>query len=74
MDAFCRSTIGLAPCRTRKQCKTTHPVTRTTTLLSRWSFKHWNYSVFKPMEFHEKMLGQVTDQVIAWGGALRTMR
>src|SRR4029078_10093169 len=25
-----------------------------------------NYSVFKPREFHEKTLGQVFDQVIAW--------
>ena len=33
-----------------------------------------NYSVFKPREFHEKTLDQVFDQVIAWGGALRTLR
>jgi NAD(P)H-dependent FMN reductase len=33
-----------------------------------------NYSVFKPREFHEKALGQVFDQVIAWGGALETLR
>lgn len=33
-----------------------------------------NYSDFKPREFHEKMLGQVLDQVIAWGGALRSLR
>jgi NAD(P)H-dependent FMN reductase len=33
-----------------------------------------NYSIFKPREFHEKMLGQAFDQVIAWGGALRAMR
>jgi NAD(P)H-dependent FMN reductase len=33
-----------------------------------------NYSTFKPREFHEKALGQVFDQVIAWGGALRTIR
>jgi NAD(P)H-dependent FMN reductase len=33
-----------------------------------------NYSVFKPREFHEKTLGQVFDQVIAWGGALRALR
>jgi hypothetical protein len=32
-----------------------------------------NYSVFKSREFHEKALGQVFDQVIAWGGALRTL-
>ena len=33
-----------------------------------------NYSVFKPREFHAKTLGQVFDQVIAWGGALWTLR
>jgi len=33
-----------------------------------------NYSVFKPRDFHEKTLGQVFDQVIAWGGALRALR
>jgi NAD(P)H-dependent FMN reductase len=33
-----------------------------------------NYSAFKPREFHEKALGQVLDQVIAWGGALRALR
>jgi NAD(P)H-dependent FMN reductase len=33
-----------------------------------------NYSVFKPREFHEKSLGQVFDQVIAWGGALQSLR
>ena len=33
-----------------------------------------NYSVFKPREFHEKSVGQVIDQVIAWGGALRAVR
>jgi NAD(P)H-dependent FMN reductase len=33
-----------------------------------------NYSVFKPREFHEKTLGQVFDQVIAWGRALRALR
>ncbi len=33
-----------------------------------------NYSVFKPREFHEKTLGQVFDQVIAWGGALSALR
>lgn len=33
-----------------------------------------NYSVFTPREFHEKALGQVFDQVIAWGGALRDLR
>lgn len=33
-----------------------------------------NYSVFKPREFHEKTLGQVFDQVVAWGGALQALR
>ena len=33
-----------------------------------------NYSVFKPREFHEKTLGQVLDQVVAWGGAMKTLR
>jgi NAD(P)H-dependent FMN reductase len=33
-----------------------------------------NFSVFKPREFHEKTLGPVFDQVIAWGGALKTLR
>ena len=33
-----------------------------------------NYSVFKPREFHEKAVGQVFDQVIAWGGALKGLR
>jgi NAD(P)H-dependent FMN reductase len=33
-----------------------------------------NYSVFKPRDFHEKTLGQVFDQVITWGGALRALR
>ena len=33
-----------------------------------------NYSSFKPREFHEKTLGQMLDQVIAWSGALRGLR
>jgi NAD(P)H-dependent FMN reductase len=33
-----------------------------------------NYTVFKPRDFHEKTLGQVFDQVIAWGGAMKTLR
>ena len=33
-----------------------------------------NYSVFKPRGHHEKSLGQVLDQVIAWGEALRALR
>lgn len=33
-----------------------------------------DYSAFKPRAFHEKALGQVLDQVIAWGGALKGLR
>ena len=33
-----------------------------------------NFPTFKPGEFHEKALGQVLDQVIAWGGALKGLR
>ncbi len=33
-----------------------------------------NYSVFKPRPHHEKALGTVFDQVVAWGGALRALR
>ena len=33
-----------------------------------------NFSVFKPAPYHEKSLGQMLDQVIAWGGALRSLR
>src|SRR5436853_7539881 len=33
-----------------------------------------NYSVFKPAAHHEKMLNDMIDQVIAWGGALKTLR
>lgn len=33
-----------------------------------------NYSTFKPRDFHATTLGQVLDEVIAWGGALRTVR
>jgi NAD(P)H-dependent FMN reductase len=33
-----------------------------------------NYSTFKPREFHEKTLGQLFDQVIAWGGAFKDLR
>lgn len=33
-----------------------------------------NYTVFKPRPFHEKTLGQVFDQVIAWGEALKVLR
>jgi NAD(P)H-dependent FMN reductase len=33
-----------------------------------------NYTVFKPRAFNEKMVGQVFDQVVAWGGALKDLR
>jgi NAD(P)H-dependent FMN reductase len=33
-----------------------------------------NYSAFKPRDFHEQALGQVLDQVVAWGGALKHLR
>jgi len=33
-----------------------------------------NYSVFKPALQHEKSVNDVFDQVIAWGGALKTLR
>jgi NAD(P)H-dependent FMN reductase len=33
-----------------------------------------NYTAFKPREFHEKSLAGVFDQVIAWGGAMKTLR
>src|SRR5207244_3473363 len=33
-----------------------------------------NFSVFKPDSRHEKSVNAVFDQVIAWGGALKTLR
>ncbi|SDS22298.1 NAD(P)H-dependent oxidoreductase [Opitutus sp. GAS368] len=33
-----------------------------------------NYSVFKPAPQHEKSVNVMLDQVIAWGGALQTLR
>jgi NAD(P)H-dependent FMN reductase len=33
-----------------------------------------NFSVFKPDARHEKSVNEVFDQVIAWGGALKTLR
>lgn len=33
-----------------------------------------NYTKFKPRDFHKKLVDQVFDQVIAWGGALRPLR
>jgi NAD(P)H-dependent FMN reductase len=33
-----------------------------------------NFSVFKPAPHHEKSVTSMLDQVIAWGGALKTLR
>src|SRR5882672_10384574 len=33
-----------------------------------------NFSVFKPVSQHEKSVNAMFDQVIAWGGALQTLR
>ncbi len=33
-----------------------------------------NFSVFKPDARHEKSANAVFDQIIAWGGALKTLR
>lgn len=33
-----------------------------------------NFTTFKPHPRHEKSLNQMIDQVIAWGGALKTLR
>ena len=33
-----------------------------------------NFNVFKPDARHEKSVNEVFDQVIAWGGALKTPR
>ena len=33
-----------------------------------------NYSVFKPAPQHEQSINAMLDQVIAWGGALKTLR
>ncbi|TDD02064.1 NADPH-dependent oxidoreductase [Nonomuraea deserti] len=33
-----------------------------------------NFSVFEPAAHHEDAVGTMLDQVIAWGGALRTLR
>ena len=33
-----------------------------------------NFSVFKPSSHHEKSVDAMLDQVIAWGGALKTLR
>ena len=33
-----------------------------------------SFTTFKPRQFHEKAVGQLFDQVIAWGGAMKTLR
>jgi len=33
-----------------------------------------NYTIFKPTAHHEKSLNQMLDQLIAWSGALKTLR
>ncbi len=33
-----------------------------------------NFSIFKPAARHEKSVNDMLDQVIAWGGALKTLR
>jgi NAD(P)H-dependent FMN reductase len=33
-----------------------------------------NYRVFRPAEFHENEVSTLLDQVIAWGGAMKTLR
>lgn len=33
-----------------------------------------NYTTFKPAERHEKSVGQMLDQLVAWAGALKTLR
>ncbi len=46
---------------------------RAQVLLSMWTdFEH--FTTFKPGPQHEKSVGTVLDQVVAWGGALRQLR
>jgi hypothetical protein len=33
-----------------------------------------NFTTFKPAPAHEKAVNTMLDQVIAWGGALKTLR
>src|SRR5438132_6004660 len=33
-----------------------------------------NYTIFKPAAHHEKSVNQMVDQLIAWSGALKTLR
>jgi NAD(P)H-dependent FMN reductase len=46
---------------------------RAQVLLSMWTdFEH--FTTFKPHEKHEKSVGVMLDQVVAWGGALQQLR
>jgi hypothetical protein len=33
-----------------------------------------NFSVFKPAEHHEKSVNAMLDQLVAWAGALKSLR
>ena len=33
-----------------------------------------NFNVFKPAEHHEKSVNAMLDQLVAWAGALKTLR
>jgi hypothetical protein len=33
-----------------------------------------NFSIFKPAPFHEESVNAMLEQVIAWSGALKTLR
>ncbi|MEH6868759.1 NADPH-dependent oxidoreductase, partial [Priestia megaterium] len=33
-----------------------------------------NFTTFKPAELHLKNVNEMLDQVVAWGGALKTLR
>jgi NAD(P)H-dependent FMN reductase len=33
-----------------------------------------NYTTFKPAAYHDKSVGQMLDQLIAWGGVLKALR
>jgi hypothetical protein len=33
-----------------------------------------NYTTFKPAAYHAKAVNQMLDQLIAWSGALKTLR
>jgi NAD(P)H-dependent FMN reductase len=37
-------------------------------------FTDWDKDTFKPAEIHERSLKATLDQVVAWGGAVRTLR